>query len=72
MDNRDSAILRRQQGHLNATEMATQLGVNRHTFQYWITRGFVPMPTITFTGRRRYYTSCDIDVIREILEEKND
>lgn len=72
MDSRSAASLRRRQGHLNATEMATQLGVNRHTFHYWITHGFVPKPKVTFSGRRRYYSAKDIDVIREILEGKDE
>ena len=69
MDQRDSATLRRKQ-HLNATEMAMTLGVNKFTFHYWMERGLVPKPTITFTGRRRYYSSKDAEIIREIVEGK--
>ncbi len=68
MDARHSATLRRRQGHLNASEMAAQLGINRFTFFYWLGRGLVPKPTITFTGLRRYYTVRDVAVIRRILE----
>ena len=72
MDIRNAATLRRQQGHLNATEMATQLGVNRHTYFYWMTHGLVPKPTITFSGKRRYYLVRDIDLIRGILEARDE
>ena len=70
MDERNSATLRRAQGHLNATEMAKDIGVNKFTFHYWMTRGLVPKPSLTFTGRRRYYSSKDVEIIRDIVEGK--
>ena len=72
MDQRKSATLRRKQGHLNATEMAMQLGVNRFTYFYWLERGLIPKPSVTFTGRRRYYGPKDIDMIRGIMKGNND
>ena len=69
MDNRHSATLRRKQ-HLNATEMAEHIGVDKFTFHYWMARGLVPKPSITFTGRRRYFSTKDIEIIREIVEGK--
>jgi DNA-binding transcriptional MerR regulator len=72
MDKRHSATIRRHQGHLNASEMALKLGVNRFTYHYWMVRGLVPKPTITFTGRRRYYAEKDIAVIRRIVEGSDD
>lgn len=69
MDERNSATLRRKQaGHLNVTEMAKLLGVNKYTFFYWVNRGLVPKPTITFTGRRRYYAPREVAKLREIVE----
>lgn len=72
MDTRNSATLRRQQGHLNASEMATQLGINRFTFHYWLERGLVPKPQVTFTGKRRYYSVKDVDIIQNILGAKDE
>ena len=72
MDTRNSATLRRQQGHLNTTEMADHFNINRHTYFYWMTHGLVPKPTITFSGKRRYYSTRDIEVVRTILEAKNE
>lgn len=68
MDKRNAATIRRAQGHLNASEMASELSVNRFTYHYWMTRGLVPKPTVTFTGRRRYYAEKDIAIIRRIVE----
>lgn len=65
MDCRTTATLRREQGHLNVTEAARLLGVNKFTFYYWIEHGLVPKPTITFTGRRRYYLARDVERLRE-------
>ena len=57
---------------MNSTEMAKQLGVNKFTYHYWMARGLVPRPSITFTGKRRYYSEKDVEVIREIVEGNNE
>jgi predicted DNA-binding transcriptional regulator AlpA len=64
MDRRTTARLRREQGHLNVTEVAGLLGVNKFTFYNWVNQGLIPKPTITFTGRRRYYSARDVDRLR--------
>ena len=49
-------------------EMAKHIGVNKFTFHYWLNRGLVPRPSITFTGKRRYYSRKDVEIILEIME----
>ena len=70
MDRRTTAKLRREQGHLNATEVASLIGVNKFTMYYWIEHGFIPKPTITFTGRRRYYSARDVARIQEEFKDE--
>lgn len=72
MDKRNSATLRRTQGYLNSTEMANELGINKYTFHYWTAHGLIPRPSITFTGKRRYYCEKDVATIREIVEGNNE
>lgn len=69
MDQRTSATMRREQGYLNASEMADRIGANPFSFFYWIERGLVPRPTTCFAGKkRRYYTAKDVATIRKIVE----
>jgi excisionase family DNA binding protein len=71
MDMRNAAKLRREnQGYWNVQELAHIVGANDSTIYDWIESGLIRKARVTL-GRRRYYTTREVEEIKQQLKGKS-
>ena len=71
MDERVGAKMRRQMGYLSRREAASMCDLNIWTFYALIARGAISRP-VHRLKKSRYYSSKDIEDIKEILTKEEE
>ena len=68
VDQRTGAKLRRAQGYFTVQDLAESLRINQWSIYDHIKAGNIRKPRLTL-GRRRYYTSREVEEIKEQFKE---
>ncbi len=69
MDERTTALVRRQHRRYTQNEVAAMLGVPYPTFKYHVRSQLVPAPQ-RGVGKRKYYSEHDVERLRELYQRE--